>query len=45
MSDACMLAGFVVALVGIYLLTSAGWTCVVAGGVLFVAGGLDRIKR
>jgi hypothetical protein len=45
MSDACMVAGFVLALVGIYLLTSAGATCVVAGGVLFLAGGLDRMKR
>jgi hypothetical protein len=35
-----LLAGFVLAIVGVYLLWGIGTACLVAGSVLFVAGGL-----
>lgn len=39
------IAGFVLALVGLYLLAGLGWSLLVAGLVLFTAGGLgERAK-
>lgn len=45
MSDAFLAAGFVLAVIGVYLIAGAGWACLLAGLVLFVAGGLDRVTR
>jgi hypothetical protein len=42
MSDIALTAGFGLALVGVYLLAGAGWTCLIGGAVLFVAGGLAK---
>jgi hypothetical protein len=42
MSDFCLYAGFCLALVGVYLLAGAGWTCLTGGVVLFISGGLMR---
>jgi len=36
-----MVAGFGLAVLGVYLLAGAGWACLVAGLVLFLAGGLN----
>jgi len=40
MSGACLAAGFVLAVIGIYLIAGVGWACLIAGSVMFVAGGL-----
>jgi hypothetical protein len=40
MSDAFMLAGFVSAVVGVYLIAGLGWACLLGGVAVFVAGGL-----
>jgi hypothetical protein len=45
MSDVCLVAGFALVLVGVYVLAGVGWTCLSGGVVLFVAGGLDAIGR
>lgn len=37
-----MVAGFLLCVVGVYLTTGAGWTCLFAGAVLFVAGGMAK---
>lgn len=40
-----MVGGFVLCVIGVYLVAGMGWACVSAGAVLFVAGGLDRVRR
>jgi hypothetical protein len=44
MSDACLVAGFVLALVGVYLIAGPGWACLIGGVVLFIAGGVSGRK-
>lgn len=41
MADVALIAGFVLASVGVYLVAGAGWACLVSGLVLFVAGGFS----
>lgn len=45
MSDACMVVGFITAVIGLYLIAGAGWALLVAGTVLCLAGGLDSRNR
>ena len=45
MSDACLVLGFGLAVFGIYAIAGMGWACLVAGVVLFVAGGLSGRDR
>ena len=40
MADLVLIAGFLLAGVGVYLIAGAGWACLTVGVVLFVAGGL-----
>jgi hypothetical protein len=40
MSGAGLVAGFCLALVGVYLIAGAGWACLTGGLVLFVSSGL-----
>ncbi len=40
MSNACLLAGFGLLAVGLYLVAGLGWACIGVGAVLFLAGGL-----
>jgi hypothetical protein len=40
-ADALTLLGFGLAVAGLWLLFGVGWACLVAGIVLFVAGGLQ----
>jgi hypothetical protein len=40
-----MVAGFVLCAIGVYLVAGPGWACLASGSVLFVAGGLDRVRR
>lgn len=45
MSDASLIAGYTLALVGIYLIAGVGWACLIGGVVLFLAGGLSGRGR
>lgn len=45
MSDGFMVAGYLLAVTGIYLIAGAGWACLAGGIVLFVAGGLSARTR
>lgn len=45
MADLCLSIGFVVGLTGLYLLAGLGWTLLVGGAVLFLAGGLASRSR
>jgi len=46
LADVYLYAGFAIALVGLYLTSGLGVTCLVGGAVLFVAGGLQsRVGR
>ncbi len=40
MADAFLVIGFGLAVAGVYVIAGGGWACIVAGIVLFVAGGL-----
>jgi hypothetical protein len=42
-ADASLIVGFLLFLVGVWLLAGSGWACVCAGLVLLVAGG--RMSR
>jgi hypothetical protein len=40
-----MVIGLILIGCGVLLTAGPGWACLVIGGILFVAGGLDRAKR
>ena len=44
-ADYCMVCGLCLGGFGIYLTAGLGWASIAIGIVLFVAGGLDRVKR
>jgi len=43
--DVCLVAGFGLAVAGVYLLAGLGVTLLVAGGVLFLAGGFAAARE
>ena len=45
MADFCMVMGLILGAFGLFLIAGSGWACLSVGLVLFVAGGLDRVKR
>jgi hypothetical protein len=44
-ADACLVVGFALACVGVYLTLGLGPACLASGVVLFVAGGLQARRR
>lgn len=44
-ADACLLGGFVLSIVGVYLTFGSGPACLAGGVTLFVVGGLHSRRQ